>query len=284
MLQPDTIRTLHDSIKVLPKVFPKAIPDSLATDSLARVDSLATADSLHLVDSLRRIALIPRGFIGIPHPSLPQTESWVFVLLFILFFLLVYAILQSSGFIIDTVKTFFQVKERSSIFSKATVNDSRSRFFLIVFSISVLSMYAYCVVHGQNTGFMFKEYACFWVITAIFFALKNLIFDVMGYVFLAPVSKKMTKDSYFNVLSILGIVMYPLLILQIYIPNNYTNIVEITGLVVCVIACILVIIKLFQIFFRKIVASFYILLYLCTLEFLPLFLLYQVFRFVLRSV
>ena len=268
MLQPDTIQTLNDSIKVLP-------------DSLAKLDSLATADSLSLADSLKTIIQIPRGFIGIPHPSLPQTESWVFVILLLLFFLLVYSISQSSGFLSDTVKTFFQVKERSSIFSKATLNDFRFKFFLIIFSIGVLSLYAYIILSKDESRFLIKGYVYFLVITALFLILKSFIIDLIGYVFLSSANLKMAKDSYFNIVSILGIILYPLLILHIYLPDNYDKITEITSLIVCLAACILVIIKLFQIFFRKIVASFYILLYLCTLEFLPLFILYQVYKLVL---
>jgi hypothetical protein len=106
MLQPDTIHTINNSIKALP-------------DSLARLDSLAKADSLSVVDSLKAVALIPHGFVGIPHPSFPQNESWVFISsVHFVFSAFVYSLSQSSGFISETIKTFFQVKERSSIFSK----------------------------------------------------------------------------------------------------------------------------------------------------------------------
>jgi len=271
MLQPDTIQTLSDSTKVFP-------------DSLARLDSLAKVDSLNVVDSLKAIAQIPRGFIGIPHPSLPQTESWVFLALLGFFFLFVYAVSQSSGYITETVKTFFQVKERSSIFSKATVNDFRFRFFLIIFTIGVLSLFAYLTFYKPGSPFLLKEYGCFFLATTLFVILKYLFFNLVGYIFLSPVSLKMAKESYLNVVLFLGILLYPLLILQIYIPNHYAGFTEIASLSVCLIACILVIIKLFQIFLHKFVASFYILLYLCTLEILPLVLLYQVYQFVLKIV
>jgi len=265
MIQPDTIQLLTDSTKILP-------------DSLVKVDSLAAADSLRLVDSLKSIVQIPRGFIGIPHPSLPQTEDWVFIILLVLFFLLVYSITRSSDLISDTIKTFFQIKERSSIFSKAAVNDSRFRFFMIIFAIGVLSFYVYLVMHKSNTPFSIKEFGLFLLVTGLFFGLKLFIFDLIGYVFLTPASLKMAKDGYFNVVSFLGVVLFPLIFLQIYIPDNYTRLIEVVSLIISLTACILIIIKLFQIFYRKILASFYILLYLCTLEFLPLIVLYKVYQ------
>ena len=266
MIQPDSTQLISDSTKHLP-------------DSIAKLDSLATVDSLRLVDSLKSIVhiVVPRGHLGIPLPSLPETAGWVFVTLVLLFLLFVFSISRYPGIITDTSRTFFQVKERSSIFSKATSNDLRYRSYFTLFSIGVLSFYVYLVLNNSTTNFSLKGYCYYLLITAVFFGLKSLMIDILGYVFFEPASIKMAKDSYFDILSILGIFLFPLLILQIYIPNNYSKIVELTSLVICTCAVILVIIKLFQIFFHKIAASFYIMLYLCTLEILPLILLYRVY-------
>jgi len=268
MIQQDTIQALNDSTTAIP-------------DSIARLDSLARVDSLKAVaDSLKAIAQLPKGFLGIPHPSLPQTENWVFIVLLILFFLLAYSVSHSASLISETAKTFFQVKERSSIFSKASVTDFRFRLLLIIFSTGVLSLYVYLIVFMATNHFSIKTYGYSLILTGTFLGIKSLLFDLIGYVFLTPASLKMAKESYFNILSILGIILFPLLILQIYIPVDYSNIPEIISLIACFGACILVIIKLFQIFYHKIVASFYIMLYLCTLEILPLIVLYRVYKLI----
>ena len=258
MIQPDSIEVLNDSTSVL-------------SDSLARVDSL------HLADSLKTIIHTPTGFLGIPHPSFPQTENWVFIVLVLFFFLLVYSSTQSIGLISDTIKTFFQVKERSSIFSKATVNDSRFRFFIEAFAIGVLSFYAYLIFYKSINPFSLKQYGLFLLVTVLFFGMKSLIFDVIGYVFLNPAITKMGKDAYFNIVSFWGAVLFPILCLEIYIPDRFVGITQFISLIISITAAILIIIKLFQIFFRKLLASFYILLYLCTLEFLPLIILLKVY-------
>ena len=223
--------------------------DSILSDSILKADSLARVDSLHVIDSLKAVVTLPRGFVGVTHPSLPQTEAWVFILLLLCFFLLVYSISQSIGFISDTVRNFFQVKERSSIFSKATVNDSRFRFFILIFAVSVMSFYAYLVLHKNNIDFLPKDYALILLISSLFLVLKSLLFDLIGYVFLNPVMFKMAKVSYFNTISFLGIALFPLLFLQIFIPEQYAPVIQSLSLILCIGACILVIIKLFQIFF-----------------------------------
>jgi hypothetical protein len=136
------------------------------------------------------------------------------------------------------------------------------------------------MIFNPESHFQLKTYGYFLIITSIFLGIKSMLIDVIGFVFLSPSNKKMAKESYFNIISILGVSLFPLLILQIYIPSGYYYITEIISLGMCVGACILVIIKLFQIFFHKIVASFYIMLYLCTLEILPLIILYRVYKLI----
>ncbi len=284
MIQPDTLQIIKDSAPMLRSAsmhHPATLIriDSLAhADSLTRVDSLHMVDSLHVADSIKLALLKPTGFIGIPHPLLPQTELWVFVALFILFGFLVFLISRSSELITDTIKTLFQVKERSSIFSKASVYDFQFRLFMVIFAIFILSFYAYLVFYQNNSSFSLTKYGLFLLVTSLYFVFKLITFELIGYVFLENTSFKLAKESYFNIISLLGLILFPLLVLQIYIPSNFVNICLNISLFVSISACILIIIKLFQIFFHKTVAFFYILLYLCTLEILPLFALYRAYQ------
>ncbi|HLP05254.1 MAG TPA: DUF4271 domain-containing protein [Paludibacter sp.] len=268
----DTIQIIGDSAKVFQL-------DSLAkADSLARADSLAVADSLHRADSLAIIARLNRGIIGTPHPSLPQTENWVFVALVVLFSLYVISASRSGGLVREILKNFFQTNERSSVFGKATVSDFWLRLLLVFFSTGVLSFIFYLNLYLPGSGFLVVKYLLFLSATWLFFGLKSLVMDVIGFVFLDPANRKMVKKSYFDTLIFLGIVLFPVLVLQVYAPSGYDSILVALELVLVSISFILIIIKLFQIFFHKTVATFYILLYLCTLEILPLIALYQVYK------
>ncbi|MFZ4725764.1 MAG: DUF4271 domain-containing protein [Paludibacter sp.] len=254
--------------------------DTISRIDTSAVDSISKIDSLSLSDTLKAVVQIPSGFVGIPHSIFPQNASWVFVVLLLLFIMFILSATSSSGMSAETMKTFFQVKERSSIFKKTTISDFRYQFFLFSFSISVFSLYAYFALNQPNEEFILKEFGIFLLITTLFFGIKSLLFDLMGFVFLEKKNLTMAKSSYFNVLSFLGIGLFPLLIIDIYSPYKITGFIGVFSIIICVMACILIIIKLFQIFLHKIVASFYILLYLCTLEFLPFFILYKVYQLV----
>jgi len=288
----DSINTLQvdSQARLLPSI--KA-DSSLVVDTIAQLEQLpkvfkipklfnvadTVIDSAGIASRINPIEKIHAGFVGISHPIFPQSESWVFGILLLFFFILVISISSSTSLINETLRTFFQVKSRSSIFSKTTMNDFRFKYFLILFSIGVLSFYTYLIIYPTSSSeFNFQGFGIVLSITLIFFVIKAMIMRVVGYVFIDQANLKIATDSYFNILSFLGIVLFPLLIIRIYTPYNIVDFIDYASLFLVFLAYLFVIIKIVQIFFHKIVAFFYILLYLCTLEFLPLFVLFLVYK------
>ena len=269
MIQPDTVKLLNDTTK------------AMSTDSMARIDTLFGVDSTKLVDTLKAVIHTPSGFVGIPHPSLPQSEVWVFGVLLTLFFLFIFSVFQSTSIITETLRSFFQLKDRSNLLNISNIGNFRFRFFLLEFSIGVISLFAYMYFHNPSTELSVIKFGYFFIITTLYFVFKSLIIDLLGFVFLERKILKVAKENYFNIVFFVGTALFPVLIFQIYLPYESYNIIDIISLLIFTIAYVFVLIKLFQLFFDKIVASFYILLYLCTLEFLPLFVLYQVYQLVL---
>jgi hypothetical protein len=250
---------------------------SLIDATKSVIQTWLSQDSTKIADSFTHKLPIPSGFVGIPHPLLPQNEIWVFIVLSALFFMVAFSISQSSGIWTELTKPFFQITDRSSLFSKKTISDIRLRFFLILFSIGVISLFAYTRLYSSSSEFTFLKFGYFFIVTALFFGIKSLSIDLVGNVFVDQKSMKIAKESYTNIISFLGITLYPLLLIQIYQGTQYLHIITLIGTLCCITGVILVTIKLFQLFFHKLVASFYIMLYLCTLEILPLILLYWVY-------
>lgn len=254
--------------------------NTIKLDSLAKIDSIRVHDSI-ITDSIKSIVAIPRGYIGKAIPSHPQTEQWVFATLIILFILLVLSSTRSTALFTDTIKTFFQVKDRSSIFSKTTISDFRYRFFTILFSIGVIGLYAYLLLYNPNTDFTLTKYSYFIGVTSAFFIIKLLLINLVGYVFTDSRNLKLVKESYFDVILLMGIALFPLMIIHIYSDVTLNNSTQLISLIICILSFLLIIAKLFQIFLHKVVATFYIMLYLCTLEILPLIALYWAYTVII---
>jgi len=266
MIQQDTTRLISDSLS------------AMQADSLAKMDSLARVDSLYKLDSLRLALAKPTGFSGMAHPSLPVSENWVFIALVSLFVLLIISIVSNPVWIRESVRTFFQVNERSSYYLKNNSSQFQTRISLLIFNAGVFSMYSLLLYFKPESGFHISEFLIFYAVTMVFLIFKEGIGRTLAFVFLDKTSFRLMHESYFNILSYLGITLFPVMTLQIYFPDNLKVYAATAGLILCILAAILIIIKLFQIFFHKSISFFYIMLYLCTLEILPLIILFEVYR------
>jgi hypothetical protein len=74
----------------------------------------------------------------------------------------------------------------------------------------------------------------------------------------------------------IGIVLFPIVITARYFPFPLISLVLAIGLGILILGAIWKIIRAYQIIRRKHIVLFYLILYLCTLEFLPLLLGYKV--------
>ncbi len=75
----------------------------------------------------------------------------------------------------------------------------------------------------------------------------------------------------------LGLFLFPLLIMQVYITEKIKIIFIITGISLIIISYVIRLYRGFQIIIKKDIFLFYLILYLCTLEILPVLLGYKLF-------
>ena len=308
MIQQDSIQSISDTLKTLSTSLPAKHHVVLNVDTAAIADTLkavvqkpvngfkipylhlqkpdtSTFDVLHMFESFKpTVTKFASGFEGILHPLLPQSANWVFCILATLLLLLIISFSNASAFILEDIKSYFQGSERPNLYRKTTLSDFRAQFLLIIFSMGVISLFAQLHIYETSTDFNLIDYGYLFGITVIFFGIKYIVMQLIGFVFLNPKVLSLAKFSYFNIISLLGVFLFRLLALRIYAPINLHYSVDVMSIIACVIAYILITIKLFQLFLHKTVASFYILLYLCTLEFLPLFLLLKAYQLIIYYV
>ena len=216
-----------------------------------------------------------------PLPSLPQTENWVFAMLLGLFALLVLAMRAYPALMTDDLPSIFRIKERSSLFGNSEGSDSRLRVLYLFFACCTIGLYAYVAFFQNGTAeFAFTTYLGFVAVTAGFLLLKGLIIRLLCYTFFEGRTLQLSLGSYHTIVMFLGLTLFPLLAIRIYASPSVARVACIAGLVACCVAAMFVILKLFQIFYSKLLDFLYILLYLCTLEILPFAALLQAYRLI----
>ncbi len=117
----------------------------------------------------------------------------------------------------------------------------------------------------------------FFNILILYAILRSIALRLFNYLFKTePVISEFVHNNFIINKSI-GIILFPVTIALCYMPESLAGILLVTGLTVLGAGIIFKIIRGYQIIIRKDILLFYLILYLCTLEILPLFIGYKVF-------
>jgi len=112
---------------------------------------------------------------------------------------------------------------------------------------------------------------------ALLLAARYIVSHITGTVFNYH---KLFKDYLNQILiiyKIAGIVLIPIIMAIAYLPDNLRIYLIITGLILLAAGVLFRFVKGIQLIFNKDVSIFYLILYLCTLEFLPALVIYKFF-------
>jgi hypothetical protein len=223
------------------------------------------------------------AYEGIALPSNPHAESWVFGVVISLFLVLVVAFSRSPSWIADSVKKMTRNRRDTGLFSASNVHEFQTRLLLTFFSTGTIILFLYSEIYSGEL-FSFSSWLILMLLSGAYLLLKNLLSGLIAYVFMIHEEVKKAKIYFYSIYSFLGIFIYPFLILKLYLETpGLGSVFSFISLLIVLILLLLFVVLLFQIFYRKILDFFYILLYLCTLEILPLTGLFLAFRVILEK-
>jgi len=197
-----------------------------------------------------------------------NTPGWIFGIIFIS--IIVYFIL---------IKTFYSKIKLivKGIFSNVAIFSVAVLLFSPIFSLLVYAPLFY--YKDLNYSFFdsdFGNFVLIFLLCIIYFVLKYALIYFFGlsFRFQSLCSKYNFNQTFFYLIG--GLLLIPFVFLFYFLPNLYQYSLLITILIV---ACILFVIRLlrgFAIVFNHTKASqFYLFVYLCTVEFLPLVVIYK---------
>jgi hypothetical protein len=183
----------------------------------------------------------------------------------------------------DSLQNVAKVKIRKSMFSQTTTEGYQSRFFLIIFAVGVLSLYVYLSFYPE-VQLSFSIYSLLFLCGLIFLIVKHFLMRIVAYTFSKEASFKSGDEFYTNTLFFLSLLIAPLLILKIYFYHGtFPHLFDIIASIFAILSGIFLVIKLFQLFYKKILDFIHILLYLCALEILPYMGLFQVYKWIIKG-
>ncbi len=260
----------------------------LTSQEIAPMDTLwgKHGQNIYLrTQSLRPVVICPSGFEGKTiHSGLfsYNVSSGIFL---VISFLYAFLLPRATKILRDGVRVVFRKREgRNSLFEgELKAVEVRYRIMLILLGMLGLNVFLFPFVEqlvpDENTFTALIVLAFIFLGIAVFLGLKWLLFRLLEYVFFFS-DKQISqfRSAYFSVIFGLGLCLLPLVTAQSFVSVGLSHGFDVISLALCGMSVFLIAYKIIQFFWHWCDSIFYILLYLCTLEILPVLVGMQVIK------
>jgi len=201
------------------------------------------------------------------------------VCVFFCFFILSYVLSNGKRYLIQQVKDFFYVRERTSLFAVETGSDVRYRLLMILQTSLLLGIFFFDYSHDffPEISSLYSSwllFGCYAGVIILFYILRVLLYTWVNWIFFDRKKNSIWLESYSLLYSLFGILLFPLLLLVIYFELSNVN-TSLFFMVFGILGEIMLFYKCFNIFFSKMYGFLYFIVYFCALEMVPCLLLWQ---------
>lgn len=209
-------------------------------------------------------------------PSRPVTQpqhDW-FTLIVIIAVVLIATVRHSFGnYLYSLFQGFVNYSTASRMFRERNVSLNQGEIRLEIFSYFVTSLFFYQIVQYFNLNLPFDGYIKFAMalgLVFLYFLVKKILYLAMGFIFENTGETGEFLYNFGNYIRVTGVVALPFVLLIAWAPFPTPYPLFATGLTIISILYLILIWRGIRIFLKKQFSIFYLFLYLCTLEFLPL--------------
>lgn len=270
----ETLRTTtSQDIKEIPLISKKESP-LFTVETLATQKTEPTHDTLETTFKVNEESCLKEH----PLPYSLASDPFITVILVFLFASFCYTVGSKQKMIRETIKDFFYLKERSSIFVDMEVGRKGTFWFILLFvggvSFFMNELFFFYKPESNLTALNLypeiKYLGLFVLLSIIYITVKYLVFRFLGYVFFDKHVSTLFMRTYFTILLGYGLILFPIAVCLVYFPPRAYYSLIIIGLLLSLTPLLLIFYKTIQIFRSGIVSVLYIILYLCSLEILPI--------------
>ncbi len=226
------------------------------------------------------------GLEGIPRPVYVGDNSGVLAVVAGIFVLMMLSYRHCRRLFVTMVQELWGMRRRANVFDEHTSNESR---------VVTLMVLQWCVCTGlllysglSITGCemppadAFVDTAKLICLMAAYYVVQLIAYNLVGYTFVGNTGRRLWLQGFTASQSLLGFALLIPALVAIFYPNA-AEIAVITGVVLYILARILFIAKGFRIFYTNFGSLLYFILYLCTLEIVPVIFVYFFALFLVNS-
>ena len=219
---------------------------------------------------------MPAGAAPTPVPPSPLRSPVVMGLMMLVAMAVVLSYRTGYKYLENFVRNMFSTRRRENLFDDNTVNETKILTALIGLSC-VMQGFALMVgvslaVPSLASGILRSPALSLGLgaaVVLVYYLLQLLVYHVLGYVFTDSISTRLWIDGFKATQSLLGLLLLPVIGVMLLKPELSTPMLLVAaGLYIC--ARLVFICKGFRIFYGNLSSIVYFILYLCSLEIVPL--------------
>lgn len=216
---------------------------------------------------------------GTPRPYTPQTDTTIGLMLLFCFFLTSVALARGKHFFGQQLQSFFNQRERGSLFDTSTASEVRY-FLVLVFQTCLLGGIGFFAYSQYREPLLADYIPSGWLIGAYtliglsYYIAKWLFYRFLGWVFFDPMRTGLWLEAYLTLIYYLGFILFPYILVSLYYPLP-PAVSIVTGLSILVVWQSLLFYKWIKLFSNQITDILLLFLYFCALEIIPCLLAYQ---------
>lgn len=209
---------------------------------------------------------------GVERVDTFRQQMWFTPLMVVLSFTVGMLLTRRFKLYIQAIKTFFFMTNSSSNFSNTRMGLFQFQF--LTFSVSAISVTLFCsFILEDMLNFVPQSFLLSFVkllcAVLLYVMVKLILNRIVCYVFFNRTLLDNINKQYLTLITMFGFSLFFVDVLVAYGPAIMVQGVLWIGILICCLAVILYLYKIFEIFFTGVTSLFYLILYLCTLEILP---------------
>lgn len=194
--------------------------------------------------------------------SSPVTESWVAWVLLLLLFLGII-----NGMFVQELKLVFYGLFSRAERTYASNNTTQANIFAILFKVGVLGLLSFLFLWSDGIAFEIANYG---IVCGVFlgvYCLQWICVNFLGSIFLTRQEKENAILHRNMIYGAMCALMFPIVMLLLWEVNSFTIAMVI---LLATIYLVMLLVKWIQLFYNGILSILYVLLYIISLEVLPL--------------
>lgn len=258
----------NDSIPFLqPQDYKSEVVDSQFPESVSYIE-LTTQDTAS-----------QNGIVLPAHKVNSFNTDWLTILMFVALALLASVRFTFANYVSSLFQSVVNYSTSSRMFRERNYSILSGAFrldvlYYTIFSVFILQILGFFSIGNQRPGIFY--YGKILGLVILYFVLKKFLYKLLGIIFkgIPETSEFIFNIDNFN--RVTGIILIPVVALLAFYPYQYMFVIVIAGIATVFGLYFILLVRGISILLRKQFSILYLFLYLCTLEFLPLLLIFKV--------